>query len=70
MNVKHFTFEGRPMTVPEIMRLVPVLTERSVRRFLDQGRDTRQAMLCVDSSLGRRKGGQHTSARKRAWGHA
>lgn len=70
--MNHYTFEGQSLTIPEIRLLVPILSERTIRRHLAEGRNTRQAMLAYNSSAKLSAAGKksHANAKSRGWGFA
>jgi hypothetical protein len=72
MTVQKFEFEGKQMTVAEINKLVPCMSNNAVRQALKNGRNTRQKMLCYDANRGRaatsRENGE--KLRRQMWNQA
>lgn len=62
-------FEGEQLTVAEIRRRVPILSDRSIRDHLQAGRRTRSAMLSFDPAAASARGGRIAAARARVLGH-
>ena len=58
MSAKKFEFEGQLRSISEIHALVPALTASTIRKHLQAGRTTRQAMLTFDPIAARRRGGR------------
>lgn len=54
------------MTVAQIRRLVPVLSDRAIRSHLAAGRRTRAAMLTFDPAAASSRGGTITARNNRS----
>ncbi len=61
-------FEGEELTVAQIRQRVPILSDRTIRKHLAAGRDTRQAMLNFDISAASARGGRKAARRAKADG--
>jgi hypothetical protein len=59
-------FEGEQLTVQQIHKRVPILSERTIRDHLAAGRRTRSAMLCFDPIAAAARGGRITQRMLRA----
>jgi hypothetical protein len=59
---KRYTFEGELLTMAEIRRLVPALSETSIRGHLAKDRNTRRLMLSRDSAALRTTSAKRNSA--------
>ena len=56
-EVARFMFEGELLTVSEVQRRVPRLSNAAIRKHLQAGRNTAQAMLTHQPDLGARRRG-------------
>jgi hypothetical protein len=54
---KRYRFEGQDLTVSEIRKVVPALSDSTIRKHLAEGRDTRHAMLTYNPLAASRAGG-------------
>lgn len=66
---KRYDFEGEQLTVAEIKTRVSCLSAETIRRHLDAGRNTAQAMLSFDISRARSASGRRNAVRARAAGN-
>lgn len=68
----HYNFENQSLTVAEIQLLVPILSDRTIRRHLAAGRCTREAMLSYNPKAKYREAGKRSakSGSSRGWGFA
>jgi hypothetical protein len=71
-RITHHLFDGESLTVAEIHRIIPRISESAIRRHLRAGRCTREAMMSFDPHEATRLGGKKTakSQRGRGWGYA
>lgn len=61
---KRYLFEGQQCTMKEIRAIVPVMCAQAILRALEQGRDTRIAMLAFDHRAASQAANRRALAKK------
>ena len=61
-----YTFDGESLTVAEIRKRVPALSDATIRKHLAEGRSTSQDMLSYDPAAALRANGRRV-AKARGW---